>query len=373
MRKWILVTLLLAAVILVGVFALADPFRREVLAAKAVRGPAVDAVTGTLEVLAFYEVTLETDIQGRLKDYAIELNGKVEEGDLVAELESRELRLQRDAEQIRLEAARAVRATGFVRERDVESLEAELARLEELASYGEASERQVEQVRRDLEKSRIALAQERIRVDETIAVLEKQIERLDNQIDRMKIHSPFEGTLSEMSAARGDYLFPGQGVARILSPGVIVLMTLSEEDFANVAIGQPATLYFASLPDREVRAEVETIALKADAGNRTRDITLKVPPEAAALLAPGMTGEGVLLKTERPDAVIVPRRALRGRELYVVSAGRIERRRVTPGLTGLNKAEIAEGIEPGEWVVLEGQSELADGQAVTLRPASAEE
>jgi len=85
-----------------------------------------------------------------------------------------------------------------------------------------------------------------------------------------------------------------------------------------------------------------------------------------ATLVPGLTGEGYLIKAQREDVVLIPRRALIGHRVYVVNDGVVEMRDVRPGFLSLNRAEIVEGIEPGDLVVLEGQDRLRPGQSVKV-------
>ncbi len=87
---------------------------------------------------------------------------------------------------------------------------------------------------------------------------------------------------------------------------------------------------------------------------------------AREVLVPGLTGEGYLIKNQRENAVRVPRRALVGNRVYVVENGKIDVRTVQAGFLSLNLAEILEGVEAGEQVVLEGQDLLRDGQSVTI-------
>jgi hypothetical protein len=63
---------------------------------------------------------------------------------------------------------------------------------------------------------------------------------------------------------------------------------------------------------------------------------------------------------------VVPRRALVGNYLYVVKNGRVEIRKVKVGYTWLTGAEVIEGVEVGEDLVLENQDTLHDGERVRI-------
>lgn len=70
-------------------------------------------------------------------------------------------------------------------------------------------------------------------------------------------------------------------------------------------------------------------------------------------LVPGLTGEVSIIVGQRDAAAIIPRRALRGNEVFVVAGGRVELRSVKVGYIALNMAEITEGLAEGEQVIVE--------------------
>ena len=73
-----------------------------------------------------------------------------------------------------------------------------------------------------------------------------------------------------------------------------------------------------------------------------------------------------------PDSVVIPLGALlpRNQQFYAFvvneADGVVQRRLVTPGVEGLSEIQILSGIEPGEWVVIEGQNRLVEGTPVEV-------
>jgi len=81
----------------------------------------------------------------------------------------------------------------------------------------------------------------------------------------------------------------------------------------------------------------------------------------------------VWIEVERKnDAVMVPLGTLLSREgesyAFVVdqTTDRVQRRQVMKGVEGLSEVEILSGIQPGEWVVTEGQNRLVEGTPVEI-------
>jgi multidrug efflux pump subunit AcrA (membrane-fusion protein) len=80
----------------------------------------------------------------------------------------------------------------------------------------------------------------------------------------------------------------------------------------------------------------------------------------------------VALITERKDnVVVIPRDVMLGGKVdhyyvYVVEGGIAHKRFVAPGITEAAKCEIADGLKPGETLVVNGMNFLADGISVEV-------
>jgi RND family efflux transporter MFP subunit len=179
----------------------------------------------------------------------------------------------------------------------------------------------------------------------------------------MTLTAPMDGKVIEQYVFPGDYVWGGNQIARIVSTGRWIELTLAEEDCAYVKNGQRTEIHLASYPDRTFQGTVTGTSLFADADKKTRTVFISVN-EPDDLLVPGLSGEGVLIKDERKDAILIPRRALIGDRVLVVDGGRVAVRKVRTGFVGLDKAEIVSGVAEGELVILEGQNALRDGERV---------
>ncbi|MBN1886307.1 MAG: efflux RND transporter periplasmic adaptor subunit [Candidatus Krumholzibacteriota bacterium] len=96
---------------------------------------------------------------------------------------------------------------------------------------------------------------------------------------------------------------------------------------------------------------------------------------AGGLLMPGLLVSFDVLSVDRSGVIRIPRRALvdapGGFRVFVLSSGPEEETRaglraVETGFTGTDEVEIVSGIEPGERVVVFGQSALKDGDLVKV-------
>jgi RND family efflux transporter MFP subunit len=219
---------------------------------------------------------------------------------------------------------------------------------------------------RDQKKTEIYLTLEAIQEEENLKYLASQQKQLELQKEQMVTTAPYGGTVVEFNAFAGDLVNAGQNILRLISHGRYIVMELTEEDYFGVKDGQSVTIRLASYPDQTFEGTVVRLEDAANAGNKTRNVIVTVNV-ADTIMVPGLTGEGYLIKGERENAVLIPRRALIGNLVYVVSGGQVEVRRVQPGYLGLNKAEILEGIELGDLVILENQNLLQEGDLVETK------
>jgi RND family efflux transporter MFP subunit len=340
-------------------------FRPEVLTAEAVRGTAVNAVTGTVKVFANMDIQLKNEQQGVLSELKVKMGDKVVTDTVIAQFKSEDIELKLNEKRIQLESARKRLQIPYPQLQDVENTEAELMRIKQLMEAGMSSQSEVDKIERELSKRKAWLSAEQIQRAEQAALYEIQIQMYERELSKMQVRAPWEGEVAEILAWPGQFLWSNNAVARLISSGRWIQLTLAEEDFYGVEKGQKATLYLAAYPNQSIEAVVTDMARFSDSEKKTRNVFLQSQASDERLV-PGFSGEGVLIKEERLDAVIIPRRALIGDKVYVVTEGRVDIRSVKVGFLGLNKAEILEGIAVGDQIVLEDQTRLTHGAAVKV-------
>lgn len=369
MKLWLKISIPLL-LILVGIYFFNRQFTMTALVAPATTGQAVNAVTGTVEVWAYADLHVKAQSRGQIIETPVMAGDEVKAGDLIAVQESDQLDLQLEQVEIRLEAARARDALESTHRIDLESLDEQIAGVQLAVELKQAPVSQLENLRRERRKKEVQWKMEEIALRETRRLLENQHAQLTLQKEQMSTPAPFDGTIAAINAFKGDLVNSGQNLVRLVSKGRYVLMELTEEDYFGVEDGQPVTLRLASYPDRTFAGTVTRLEDVANSGSKTRNVIVNVEaPES--VLVPGLTGEGYLVKDERAGAVLIPRRALIGNLVYVVKDGVVEVRRVQPGFLGLNQAEIVEGIEAGDQVIVEDQNLFKPGDRVEVQETAA--
>jgi membrane fusion protein (multidrug efflux system) len=150
---------------------------------------------------------------------------------------------------------------------------------------------------------------------------------------------------------------------------VEVILNVPEKKIAQVKRGQSAILSLVSYPDRTFYGNVYKVSPVVDALSRTLEARILVG-NPGYLLKPGMFAEARLVLQEIDSALVIPVASLLDRDgkrvVFTVHDGTA--RRVVPKLQFVEGrwAVVSAGLEAGDQVVVVGQQNLNDGDAVTI-------
>jgi RND family efflux transporter MFP subunit len=153
-----------------------------------------------------------------------------------------------------------------------------------------------------------------------------------------------------------------------------VVAKISEDSVGKLAVGQRAKVRLLNNGSAEFDATVTKILPFADADTQRYTAYLKIDPKVLApeKLIPFGTGEVTITVGEHADSPLIPRRAVfssrEGTCVWVVKDGRVEKRKVTMGFSGLNISEVKTGLEKGEQVIVDDLDQFSDGQRVRATP-----
>jgi RND family efflux transporter MFP subunit len=186
-------------------------------------------------------------------------------------------------------------------------------------------------------------------------------------MEKMTITAPMDGVISYVYAHPGDLIDTGSPIVSLITTTRLVEAKISEEDFANIRPGQKATVIFLPYGEFNYNGTVQKILPTADPETQRHLVDLSItdiPPEK---LIPGITGEVTIEVGRRHANAIIPRRALINENVYVVKGGKVELRPVKKGYVWLTGAEIIEGLQPGEQVIVEDLDSFRDGDSVRVQ------
>lgn len=199
---------------------------------------------------------------------------------------------------------------------------------------------------------------------------EAAVELARLQLDETTIKAPFDGTIAELYISEGSTVGPQAPVALFVTEEVEVVIDVEENRVGQVFEDQFAALRVAAYPGRDFPAVVNSVAPVADKDTHTFAVKI-TPIDEEGLLRSGMYAEVSLLANEKQNTLLVPRAAIvlynNQETVYLVKDNNtVEQRAITTGLINGEYAEVVEGLEPGNVVVIAGQTNLVDGAPVEI-------
>jgi RND family efflux transporter MFP subunit len=308
--------------------------------------------TGLIE--AWNKVNVTPDVGGKIAQIYVEEGERVKEGQLLAELDTRAIRLQ-------LEQSKAGLA---VAEASYKDAQRNMERMQRLKAESAVSDQQYEQVRLAFEASEAQFQQARAALNLANHNLEVSIMR-----------APFSGVVASKNAEVGDVINPLMGGFSPTS-GVLTLMdfsrikieiNISQQDISRVKKGQVALLRVDAFPDRVFSGRVSIVNLTADPLNKKFRVQVTADnPDLS--LRPNTFGEVTLEVSTHVDALVIPQNAvLENRYVFVVQEGNtVVRKDISLGLQNTDMLEATAGIKEGDLVVVEGNYGLEDGVKVEI-------
>jgi len=359
--KLVAVLALLAAIAVAGYFSLRPVARTEA----ARKGIAINAVPGSVVVQAEYVMELKSEAEGRLLTSELDPGKKVKSGEVLAQIDPADLHLEVEHLQSEFEAAKKRLAIGSSIAIELQNARDALDQSERLKGLGSLSEAELVKQRRSFKMIEQRVALEEVNNRQLIEGLENTLKVKQNQLRKMTVMAPFDGVVSTVVARPGDLLGAKATIATLISTSRTVEAKISEENFSGIKVGQKCTVRFLGYGGTNYDAYVVKILPTADPETQRYIVHLDVKIDADKLV-PGITGEVSIIVAERPNATLIPRRALFDSRVYVVSDGRVGMRRVEVGYVALSVVEITKGLVEGDRIIVEELDKFRDGDRVRV-------
>lgn len=201
-----------------------------------------------------------------------------------------------------------------------------------------------------------------------VAAAQARIDAAQATIDLANIEAPFNGTITYIGAKFGDLVTPNLPVIELFDLSrFFVEVEVSEVDINKIEKGQPVTLFFDAILNREYEGEVVEVGMTGTSVQGLVNFTVTVevlnPDER---IHPGLTAAVNIVTREVEDVLIVPNRAVRVRDgqrvVFVLRGGIPEEIEVELGESSDTHSEILAGdLEEGEFVILNPPAEINFG------------
>ncbi len=323
-----------------------------VVAEPAIRRTLHDEIVLSAQATPWAAVTVTAEIPGRVIEVAVEVGDRVAAGASLVRLDEIETSAQLAQATARFDGARA--ALG--------QAQLDLERGQRLAASRDISEGELDRLRLARDTSAAAAT-------EAEAAVTLARKRLADCL----ITAPFGGVISERSVELGSWVSLGSPVVRVVDRQRIKMRAAaSQGERARLRVGLPVGVKVHALPESTFSGQVRLLGTESDPATGSYLVEAAVSralTASGARLLPGMEGTIKVILKEF-DALVVPRQALiddsEGAILYVAEQGHARQLRPRLGHLTAELAEVVEGLEAGDRVIVQGQHQLADGDLVEV-------
>ncbi len=375
--KWIVAVIAVVALVVLLRFTVFAPDIVEVRTAAAERGLVEETVTntraGTVKVRLRAE--LSPQVGGLVVDIPHREGDHVEIDELVVVLDSRAQRAELVSARATVDAAKAQADEACLA---AELAEKELSRVEMLHAQGIASDQNLDLLQTDRDRTRAGCAAGLAAVGQA----KSRVFAAEIQLEFTELRAPFAGTVAEVSTEVGEYITPSPPglpippVIDLLDPASIyVSAPIDEVDAERLGVGLAVRVTVDSRPDQTFEGNVSRVApyvLDVLEQNRTVEVEVELAdPQAMVGVLPGTSADVELILERRDDALRIPASAVaEGGRVLVLSDGVLVEKVIEVGLRNWRFAEVVNGLEAGEAVVVVRNSpDIKSGaQAEERRP-----
>lgn len=335
-----------------------------------VSGPAINAVPGSVVIEAEKVMELKSEVGGSIQQSALDPGKDVKEGDVLVRIDPGDLDLAIAQLENEYEAKKSRLAVGSSIALELETATANLEFDKRQAERGQLARVEFETRQRRVKEIEQRLKLEDIANRLALASDENSLAQKKRQRGKMTIVAPFDGKVTAVFAYKGALINSNERIGTLITNTRTVTAKISEENFSGIRVGQKADVTFLGgaggrQPDWQYKATVSKILPTADPETQRYIVYLDVDIPLEDLI-PGKTGEVTITINQREAKAIVPRRALVGNSVYVVKDGRVEIRTVKTDYIWLDGAEVVQGLQPGDEVIVENQDTFHDGDQVSV-------
>ncbi|MDR2581609.1 MAG: efflux RND transporter periplasmic adaptor subunit [Fibromonadaceae bacterium] len=234
----------------------------------------------------------------------------------------------------------------------LENSKRDLARFQNLAQSGAATQQTVDNLRLAVEAA-----------NTNVIALQKQL-------TNTTVKSPQRGVVVRRMVEVGSVVGGGAPTFMVADLSEMIMKVgLTEMEIVHVKQGMPATVRIDAL-SRDFDAVIHTIGIAADMSGRYSIDVLITDPAAKGELRPDLSGNVSFDLPTLENALVIPREALvdgvKDPKVYVVENGKATMRRIVLGEVEGTNAIVQGGLSLGEHIVLTGHQNLYEDAAVRI-------
>ncbi len=284
---------------------------------------------------------LVSEVSGAVEALYADVGDEVEAGMLLAKIDDEEYRLSLQQSQAAYRLARS-----------------EYLSAKELYDEGMKSKSELDKLRRSYDDARSSLSLSQLRVKNT------------------EIKSPFEGVVIKRNVELYRQVNAMEVIMTVADlDNLKIPITVTEAEVAKISLGQEVRIRIdaihADLDPSEFPLEGKVSKIQPMVDTQTGTVEVEVSiPNPGMNVRPGMFARLKVVTSVKPEALVIPRRALiAGNENQVwVAAGENARLvNIKTGLVDEKWIETLEGVKDTDLVIVEGQAALTPSSKIVIK------
>lgn len=355
------------------------------------QGPVVQAFYSTGTVQPEREYPIKANTAGILTDVKVDKGARVKKGDVLgvvsdpalqyavdkskAELDEKIQRADEKTSPVLLEFQAKITASEdllVIAQRESKRLQDAMAMNASSQSDLDVALDRLKRVWIEAESLKSQKAAKKLELLREVEVAKAALATAQWNLDQQMLHAPIDGVVLDRPTAIGTRVAINEQIMRVanVSPEKLVMRAaVDEEDVTKVQPGQVVRMSLYAFEGDILSGKVSRIYDQADAERRTFEVEVTLDAVKQDL-QPGMTGELVFVLRQKDSATVLPSQALQKSQdkewVYVVNEGKLKKVQPKVGLRSIERVEILDGVQQGEWVILTPMGNPNDGARVRI-------
>jgi HlyD family secretion protein len=335
------------------------------------------------------QVRVSSEVDGIVASVDADLGQEVRAGQVLIQLDTRELQLAVDRAESALRQTEAQlgidssRPNVIPAEEEVaavrtaianrEDARAKLRQTQELSSKGlvPRADLDTNETRLKVAEAGVQSALESVRsLRASLQDRKASYELAKKKVTDASVRAPASGAIAERLVQKGEFIRANTQVATIVQLNPLKLQTAVQEKYANVIRRNLAVQFRVEpFPDEVFEGRVSNISPTINQQTRTFPVEILVA-NPTGKLKPGFFAKGVILTQKDENVLAVPQEAvstLAGvSSVFVIEDGTIRQQNVTLGAQEGNFIEILDGLKGTETLAASNLNEITTGMKVTV-------
>ncbi|AIY42358.1 Membrane fusion protein of RND family multidrug efflux pump [Collimonas arenae] len=306
-------------------------------------------LSGSLTPLA--QATVKSKVAAEVRETLVREGMQVKRGQVIAQLDSADLRARYATQQATLDEAKAKLA---------------LANKNHDINQMLLKQKYISQNAFDTAHNSVEVA------EATVKSASSQLEIAQRAMDDATIHAPIDGIISKREIQQGDKVSPDSPLFSIMDLSQMTLEAqVPASEIPRVKLGQDVAFAVDGFQERRFSGKVTRINPATEAGSRAIKVYIAVNNSDGALKG-GMFAKGSITLQKSAVRPLLPLTALRRENgvdmVYAVENNLIVAQPVTLGLRNddENLAEVTSGLAPGAHVIVVKLDGVKPGSAVKM-------